>query len=257
MIPLSRIRLGLVVAVITAATSVLTPVAASASAAPATHSAVRADSEADAQTSPTWSGYETYAPPATYNEVEASWVQPKADCSKGDGKAVFWIGLDGWWDSTVEQTGSEAVCAGGTPTYSAWWEIYPNNEITSYADPVNAGDHFFARVTSVGNNQYELLLEDTTKHWSEDKDVAGPSGGTANNSAEIIVETPTLDDGSYANLPDFGSVTFTGVKVDSEPIGSFAENGAINMVRKNGDVLDTTSALSNENAFTTIWKALS
>lgn len=52
---------------------------------------------------------------------------------------MFWVGLDGWWDDTVEQGGTSARCVNGTPQYATWWEMYPTNAIQTVFS-INAGD---------------------------------------------------------------------------------------------------------------------
>ena len=37
----------------------------------------------------------------------------------------FWVGIDGYSSSSVEQLGTDSDCAGNTPDYYAWWEMYP------------------------------------------------------------------------------------------------------------------------------------
>jgi hypothetical protein len=44
----------------------------------------------------------------------------------GDQYAAFWVGLDGYSSSTVEQTGTDSDCVGKNPSYYAWYEFYPN-----------------------------------------------------------------------------------------------------------------------------------
>ena len=70
-----------------------------------------------------WSGYA--ATTGTYTSVSASWTQPAGTCSRGDQYAAFWVGLDGYTSSSVEQTGSEVDCVGRTAEYYAWYEMYP------------------------------------------------------------------------------------------------------------------------------------
>ena len=70
-----------------------------------------------------WSGYAGTT--GTYTSVSASWTQPAGICSRGDQYAAFWVGLDGYTSSTVEQTGSEVDCVGRTAQYYAWYEMYP------------------------------------------------------------------------------------------------------------------------------------
>ena len=98
-----------------------------------------------------WDGYFTYvASEATdFNSVKASWVEPAVTCPASNAWTVFWVGLDGWWNDTVEQGGSSARCVGGTPQYDLWWEMYPTNGIQLMTGiVVRAGDaiHVFGRV---------------------------------------------------------------------------------------------------------------
>ena len=64
-----------------------------------------------------WSGYAGTT--GTYTSVTASWIQPAGHCTGGDQYAAFWVGLDGYSSSTVEQTGSEVDCIGRTAQYYA------------------------------------------------------------------------------------------------------------------------------------------
>src|SRR4029453_13864191 len=65
-----------------------------------------------------WSGYVAFDPTDTaFTDVKGSWVQPTASCSHGRSISAFWIGLDGWNSSTVEQIGTEADCVGPFTVY--------------------------------------------------------------------------------------------------------------------------------------------
>ena len=84
-------------------------------------------------TSSNWGGY--VIAPATGNSatsvsvtsVSGSWTVPKVTCGKGSSTeyASFWVGIDGWDSSTVEQTGTDSDCSNGKPSYYAWYEFYP------------------------------------------------------------------------------------------------------------------------------------
>jgi hypothetical protein len=71
--------------------------------------------------------------------VRAKWTQRAVTCPTANAWAVFWVGLDGWWDDTVEQGGTSARCVNGTPQYATWWEMYPTNAIQTVFS-INAGD---------------------------------------------------------------------------------------------------------------------
>ncbi len=108
----------------------------------ATHSAPRIHvRDGRNSTSTNWSGYASTG--TTYNDVKGSWTQPTASCSSGQtAYSSFWVGIDGDTTNTVEQTGTDADCSSGTPTYYAWYEMYPkfpvNLSPSSY--PVLPGD---------------------------------------------------------------------------------------------------------------------
>src|ERR1700692_4289152 len=71
-----------------------------------------------------WSGYAVTG--SSFTRAEGSWIVPTVDCSKTPGTySVFWVGLDGYSSSTVEQTGTDSDCDGDTASYYAWYEFYP------------------------------------------------------------------------------------------------------------------------------------
>jgi hypothetical protein len=100
-----------------------------------------------------WSGYA--ATGGTYTSVSSSWVEPAGICSSGNQYSSFWVGLDGYNSTTVEQTGSEVDCSGGTPQYYSWYEMYPSYPV-NFSNEVQPGDHFTASVAYTGNNRYTL-----------------------------------------------------------------------------------------------------
>ena len=202
------------------------------------------------ETSVNWFGY--VADSGGYTNVQSSWVEPSVDCSRGNGSAVFWVGLDGWNSDAVEQTGTEADCSNGSASYSAWWETWPTNTIQTYGDTLEPGDSLTAKVTFEGNDNYDIYIVDNTRGWSEDNHKQGASGAD-NQSAEVVGETPGYANNTYANLPDFNSLTFTGSSVDGQSIGN-VNPFAVDLVR-NGDTLGTTGGLSGGTQFPINWQA--
>jgi len=193
-----------------------------------------------ATTSSNWAGY---AVSGTYTSVSSSWVQPTVTCT-ASGIAAFWVGLDGYGSSSVEQTGTGADCSSGAPVYFAWWETYPQNSMQEYKDAVAPGDALTSTVTSLGSGQYELDLSDTTKGWTEHNKVSAP--GAANASAEIVAEAVTEGDAISA-LPDFGSVHFTGSRAN-EAVPSNAD--AIDMTDSGGTIIAHTGSMDQSGDFT-------
>src|SRR6202453_4949410 len=161
----------------------------------------------DQAESTNWSGYA--ATTGTYTSVSASWTQPTGKCSSGDQYAAFWVGLDGYTSSSVEQTGSEVDCIGKTAEYYAWYEMYPGPS-ENYSNTVKAGDDFTATVTWRGGEKCSRYIDDSTEGWSDTTD-ASLGSTPARTSAEVIVEAPCCSESSgVLPLADFHSITFTG-----------------------------------------------
>ena len=199
-------------------------------------------------TSTNWSGYA--AASGTYTSVSSSWTEPAGKCSSGQQYSSFWVGLDGYNSSTVEQTGSEVDCSGSTPQYYSWYEMYPAYPV-NFSNRVRPGDHFTGSVTYAGSNKFTLKLSDTTQGWSHT--VSKTLSGAARSSAEVIAEAPCCtSSGGILPLADFGTVNFTGASANGSPIGNFSPVG-INMVSANGVQEDRISGLSSGQNFSATW----
>ncbi|MBC3843084.1 hypothetical protein GXW82_31515 [Streptacidiphilus sp. 4-A2] len=201
-------------------------------------------SAAATQTSTNWAGYAANS--GTYTSVSSSWVEPSVSCTS-DGIVAFWIGLDGWGSTTVEQDGTGVDCSNGSPEPFAWWETYPANAIQEYNNPVAAGDSLTSTVTSEGSGRYDMVLTDSTAGWTENNVVNGPSGAK-NASAEAVAEAVTSGSG-VTPLPNFGSVRFAGSTIDNGTLQA-AGAQAINMTSSSGTVIASTGADDSSGDFT-------
>ena len=197
-----------------------------------------------------WSGYAGTT--GTYTSVSASWTQPAGKCSRGDQYAAFWVGLDGYNSSTVEQTGSEVDCIGRTAKYYAWYEMYPGPS-ENYSNTVRAGDHFNATVTWDGGENFTLYIADTTRGWSHTTN-ASLGSTPALSSAEVIVEAPCCTfSGGILPLADFGTMSFTGSTANGSAIGNAGGVTEIIMVDNSGRAKDSISALTSKENFSATW----
>jgi Peptidase A4 family len=196
-----------------------------------------------------WSGYAGTT--GTYTSVSASWTQPAGICSRGDQYSAFWVGLDGYSSTSVEQTGSEVDCVGRTAQYYAWYEMYPSASVT-YSNTVRAGDHFSASVTYEGNNEFSLYITDTTQGWSHT--TVKSLAGAARSSAEVIVEAPCCTfSGGILPLTDFGTMSFTSSDANGSAIGNAGGLTEIVMVDSAGRDKDSISSLSGGSSFSATW----
>ncbi|MDH6120319.1 hypothetical protein ABH930_005875 [Kitasatospora sp. GAS204A] len=197
-------------------------------------------------TSTNWAGYA--ATGAKFTSVSASWVEPTGLCTNDDTWSSFWVGLDGDGSDSVEQTGSEVDCSGGSPQYYSWYEMYPAYPVM-FTNEVRPGDHFTASVTETGAGSFTLKLADTTQGWSHSIKRTLP--GAALASAEIIAEAPSDANGPLP-LTDFQQVDFTGATANGRPIGGFSPEN-VTMAAHDGTVLASTSPLTDGNAFSVNW----
>src|SRR5580704_3336160 len=201
-------------------------------------------------TSSNWSGYAAHGGTGAFTSVSASWVEPTGHCGSGSQYSSFWVGLDGFNSNTVEQTGSEVDCSGGSPRYYSWYEMYPAFP-HNFSNTVRPGDRFFGSVTFNGGSSYTLVLQDITQGWKHT--VSASLGGAANSSAEVIAEAPCCTgSGGILPLADFGTVNFSNASANGSAIGNFSPT-QINMVDNSGRLKDRTSALSGGGSFSDTW----
>ncbi|HEX3591615.1 MAG TPA: G1 family glutamic endopeptidase [Pseudonocardiaceae bacterium] len=177
-----------------------------------------------------WSGY--VATGHTFTSVSANWTEPPVTCGSSNDLYAPWVGIDGFGDQSVEQTGVATDCSSGSPSYQAWYEMFPQEPVY-YNDPVSAGDSISASVTTDGAGNYTLTIRDTTQGWTET--TPGAFDGQ-NASAEAILESPT------AAYPNFGEVDFTDFSINGQSASSFSPV-ALDASNSNG-FEDHTSALS-------------
>jgi hypothetical protein len=215
-------------------------------------------------TSRNWDGYITYASThgTDFNVVKATWVQPKVTCEAATAWTVFWVGLDGWWDNTVEQGGSEAYCptAGGTPTYHLWWEMYPTNSIqTTLA--IKAGDTITASVTyATATSQFTIVAKDDTSGKSFTKHKLCGAGLTCDrSSSDVITEDVGNFGGSFFPLANYGTMGYTNASAtdtaghNGSISGKHWLNAAVSEI-SGGVTYATVSSLSTQgHAFKTTW----
>jgi hypothetical protein len=199
-------------------------------------------------TSTNWSGYA--ADGGTYTSVSASWVEPTGTCTSATRYSSFWVGLDGYSSTSVEQTGTDTDCVNGKPQYYGWYEMYPNPSY-NFGSTVKAGDTITASVVYEGSNQYKLTLADTTRGWSTS--TTKTLASAPRSSAEVIIEAPCCTgSGGILPLADFGTVHVSNSLVNGAPIGNDSPTQIIMIDNSNRDK-DTVSSLSGGENFTATW----
>jgi peptidase A4-like protein len=165
-------------------------------------------------TSRNWDGYVSYARSAgatEFNSVHGRWVQPRVTCPKPNAWTVFWVGLDGWFDNTVEQGGSSAQCVNGTPQYTTWWEMFPTNAIQTVFT-IAPGDTIDATVTfGPSTGVYTITVRDLTNGRSFTQTPTCASNlSCGRSSADWIAEDVGMFGGSgFFPLANYGTMRFS------------------------------------------------
>lgn len=212
-----------------------------------------------------WSGYAVTG--SSFTSAKASWTIPTVNCSKTPNTySSFWVGLDGWTSSTVEQTGTDSDCNGSTPSYYAWYEFYPKGSVLISGVPVSPGNKMSASVNYTGTEfTISITNESTGKTYSKSSRVSSAK----RSSAEWIAEAPCCTNGGgILPLADFGTadlgedytdVSGTNYATDSSISGQIsafgsAVNEAIMVNGTTGADEAVPSALSSDGtSFTVAW----
>jgi hypothetical protein len=183
-----------------------------------------------AEMSTNWSGYaQTSATNGTFTEVTDTFVVPTITAAaKGNQYAADWVGIGGFSDSTLVQTGIQVVAHTRkhvtTISYDAWTEHLPQPEKPLDELPIKAGDSVTATVQETATNQWLMEVTDNTTGVSQGVPVDYTSSGA---SAEVIHERPcirapcrTRDLARLAQTPNitFGPGSYSTTAPGSTPV---------------------------------------
>jgi hypothetical protein len=180
-----------------------------------------------------WSGY---AESGQFTGVSGTWTVPSVSASASATYSSAWVGVDGFNNSNLIQTGTEEDYYSGSAHYNAWWEILPAAE-TPIAHTVAAGDQMSASIyetatlASTGGrgshrgseHVWVINIADSTQHWSFsiDEGYGGPG-----SSAEWVMEAPevggriaTLAHYTFSPLNGNGDFDGAGILTSTVPTG--------------------------------------
>jgi hypothetical protein len=199
-----------------------------------------------------WAGYAASGSAGDFSSVSANWNQPAVTCASGETSySSYWVGLDGYDSRTVEQIGTASDCQNGTPTYYAWYEMYPKfGSVCSLT--VSAGDAIAASVAYDGDSgQITLKLVDGSDTCTA---TGKATGSIVRSSAEVIVEAPSSNHGpgSTLGLANFGTVTFKGATVDG---AKFAKSSPDEIIMGTTDSVKAQPTSLTKGRFSVTWQS--
>ncbi|WP_188681534.1 G1 family glutamic endopeptidase [Thermogymnomonas acidicola] len=207
-----------------------------------------------------WAGYVAVSSDYSVHNATMSLIIPDTSTS-GNSYAAFWVGIDGYNDNTVEQTGILAEPSGfghnEHTVYLVWYEFYPAAPV--YASfTAQAGDYVYASVTYEGSQTFTTSISVYTPSGQlvgTLTDTATVSGAL-DDSAEWIVEAPSSSTGILP-LANFGTAYFgydyTGIHTTDyasisglfAPMGAFSPTEIV-MVNSAGQAMAVPSAVSSD-----------
>lgn len=149
-----------------------------------------------------WSGYAVTG--SGFSSAAGSWVVPSVSATNKATYSSSWVGIDGFNNSSLIQTGTEQDYYNGSAHYNAWWEILPAAETVIPSVPVKPGDVMTASITKGSGSSWTITINDVTtgKSFTTVQTYNGQQ-----TSAEWIEEAPTVG-GRVAPLAHYGQATF-------------------------------------------------
>jgi hypothetical protein len=172
--------------------------------------AVFSDSQGLALLSTNWAGYivtpNLENPSDQVIGINASWIVPEITVFSSNAYSTAWIGIGGFADRTLIQTGTEHNSLNGQEYYSAWYELLPDEMIRIDTIKVSPGDLITASITLVNSeiNQWAIRIQDITSGQGFCQTFIYDSW---RSSAQWIVERQSVG-GNITPLANFGTITF-------------------------------------------------
>jgi hypothetical protein len=205
-----------------------------------------------------WAGYAVIG--SAFTQAKGSWIVPAVDCAATpNGSASFWVGIDGWSDATVEQTGTDSDCDGKNPKYYAWYEFAPKAGVTIDSVPVSPGDRMSGEVDYDGS-EFTVTITDEATGESFSTSAIIPVARRA--SAEWIAENNGIGLSDFGVAPfgrDFTDVFDSNSATDDRTSGEIRAFGkmaqASTIVNQGVDDAVPSSLSPDGSSFTVTWKA--
>jgi len=146
-----------------------------------------------------WSGYAKTGGPFT--AATGKWTVPSVTATRKASYSSSWVGIDGFNNNNLIQTGTESDWYQGSAHYYAWWEILPAAETVIPSITVHPGDVITASITQQSNGQFKITISDGSQSFNTTQSYSGPL-----TSVEWIQEAPTVG-GRIATLAHYKSPT--------------------------------------------------
>lgn len=206
---------------------------------------MRANTNGFGWESTNWSGYALSSRTSgNFGTISGWWQVPRVHAGTASSSfGANWIGIDGFNNSHLIQTGTGEQVINGVAQYFAWWEILPN-AATPINMAVSPGNTMRASIKNLGNGQWQLTIQNVSLHetYTINQTYSGPG-----MSAEWIEEAPTIN-GQVTTLDPYSTYSFTNLMVNGQNPFLQPINGGI-MVQNHRQVSTPSYPGENGNNF--------
>ncbi len=206
-----------------------------------------------------WSGYmvasdvriDVQNRSSVVSSVSGSWVVPGVNHSENMTFSGVWVGIGGYGEDTLIQTGTEQEYVNGKAVYYAWYELLPDYLVRINNIHVQPGDTMTASISLVNEktNTWAITIRDVTRGEQFKKTFVYNSSRL---SAEWVVERPKVN-GTVSTLADFGNVTFTECKATLDSVtGAIGNFSYAQLLMQDEDtpLVSVSSLDGDESGFT-------
>lgn len=185
-----------------------------------------------------------------YTAVSAEFQVPTPQAPAGGDSstqycASAWVGIDGdTCSSAILQTGVDFCVQGGSVSYDAWYEWYPDAAYDFSGISISAGDTIRVTVDAFSTSTGNATIENISNGQTVSHSFSGVQGDLCEYNAEWIVED-FESGGGMVPFADFGTVTFTNAQA-SDGGSTVGPSGASVMdIQQNSTVLTSSSVSGN------------
>ncbi|KAI9926042.1 Aspergillopepsin-2 [Aspergillus wentii] len=215
---------------------------------PDTKEALHLNGTTQAEYSSNWAGAVLIG--QGYNKVTGEFTVPTPSgggSSFEQSCASAWVGIDGdTCSSAILQTGIDFCVQGGSVSFDAWYEWYPDYAYNFDNFDISSGDKIKVTVDASSKTTGTATVENLTTGKSVTHTFNGGVGGDlCEYNAEWIVED--FESGSsLVPFADFGTVVFSSAEATTggETVGP--DGATIMDIKQNGQVLTSSSVSGGE-----------
>lgn len=182
----------------------------------------RARSSGFGWTSSNWSGYAVTGRKGSFKRISGEWIVPYVKPTFKPAYSSAWIGIDGFKNSSLIQTGTAHESVNGIVRYYPWWEILPAME-TTIPLPVSPGDRMQAAITKISRSKWRIQLRNLSRQWTfrTVQTYTGP-----HRSAEWIMEAPQVG-GVVAEIAKVSPTRFSRCRINGKSPKLLPVNGGM------------------------------